>query len=104
MTLTSRVLLAALITFTLLLAGTLTGCPNPPPPVDPPTGENCAGAYHRLLDCETQGFGDKLSIRTKKGETYEQVCLRVEKEGKIPTGATCITKAPNCEEVVACQQ
>lgn len=82
----------------------LAGCPTKPAPVPPPTGENCTGAYHRLLDCETQGFGDKLSIRTKKGETYEQVCLRAEKEGGIPTGSTCIVQAPNCEEVVACQQ
>lgn len=82
----------------------LTGCPTKPAPAPPPTGENCTGAYRRLLDCETQGFGDKLSIRTKKGETYEQVCLRVEKEGRIPTGSTCIVQAPNCEEVVACQQ
>ena len=87
--------------FIVFMLLSLAGCPSTPH-TPPPTGENCTGAHRRLLECEAQGY--LLLIRTKKGETYEQVCLRVEKGGKIPTGATCIVQAPTCEGVVECQQ
>lgn len=85
----------------VVILGLLPGCP--PTPVPPPTGEYCQGAYQRLLACEGKGQ-EGLLVRTRKGETYEQVCLRVEKEGGVPTNAKCIVDALTCEEVFQCQQ
>lgn len=81
----------------------LFACKEPSPPAPPtPTGEFCEQADQRIRNCIAQGERH-LVADTADGQTFAQVCLRVEKEGKVSMRADCIAQAPTCDEVVECQ-
>lgn len=76
--------------------------PDQPPAPPAPTGLNCASAEKQLQSCASTYPEAEEVLQTLAGETYAQVCLRVEKEGRVSLGADCIVKSSNCEEVVEC--
>lgn len=81
----------------------LAACPSPAHP--PPTGEQCAGAEQNLLRLGCKGDdGRPLGQGNKSGESYRQICERVEKEGKVDMRSGCVAQAKSCQEVEQCDQ
>jgi hypothetical protein len=81
----------------------LAGCSSLPGPVNPPDGSYCERAEARLQELQCIVEDRVLGSPNKKGETYSQVCLRVEREAKVSMRSRCIAVAQDCEEVRSCQ-
>jgi len=94
-------------TTNIVLAAALLSCTPKQPPAPPfPTGAGCEQAEKRLaeLDCDDpKQSGKKLHSPNKSGETWTQVCLRAEKEGKVSMGTDCKIRATTCEEAISCK-
>lgn len=74
----------------------------------PPTGDDCKAAEANLQKlAQEQNCKDPLGNPTgapnKLGESYAQICERVEREGKVSMRSACIASAKNCKEIDTCQ-
>jgi len=94
-----------LILIALVLPGLGCGGQKPVPP--PPTGDNCQGAEVRLKEFGAQGCknldGSVMGTGNQVGETYTQICERVERQGKVTMRSDCIVAAKSCKEAQSCQ-
>ena len=69
------------------------------------TGNHCAAAEKNLLRLECKGEdGRLLGQGNRSGETYEHICLRVERVGKVDMRSECVAKAATCKEVEQCDR
>jgi hypothetical protein len=64
-----------------------------------PTGELCGPSQDRIneLSCTIEG------IPNQAGEDWRKICVRAEKEGRVPVpAARCIINAQTCDGVDEC--
>lgn len=94
-----------LLILPLILLG-IPGC-KPPMAPPPPTGDSCQGAETRLKALGAEGCknadGTLMGTGNQVGESYVQICLRVEREGKVTMRSECIVAAKSCKEAQSCQ-
>lgn len=97
--------------YLLLLLGLLaTGCPRPldqpytpedPAPVPEDTNW-CDEAGERVEELECLDRAGEPMWINKHGETFAQICVVVQEEGRIGLDPQCIAKAVSCEELKRC--
>lgn len=91
----------------LVVSCTILSCKDPQVP-PPPTGLSCKAAAENLTrlareqNC-TDKRGRPVGAPNARGESYQSVCERVEREGMVSMRSDCIASAKTCEEERACQ-
>jgi len=80
------------------------GCvkdPNTPPPLPPEKVEDCSTACGHLRGEDGSGLDCELGKLTKRGKTCEDLCKRLENNGR--RFISCTINAPSCEAADNCQ-
>jgi len=87
----------------LALALLATACPPGPVPVpEVEDTELCgaAGDNVKKLQCKDRA-GDPMWVN-KNGETFKEICERVQEKGGVFMNPKCVMNATSCDEVKQC--